>query len=77
MSLEVAAGSERLAGFDDLWDDCEHCDQGTELSSTYEEVLGIDIAMLGEVEVLLGHEHTLSEEVLVDLLSIRLGDEPA
>jgi len=39
------------------------------------EVLGVDVAVLGEVEVLLGHEHTLSEEVLVDLLAIGLGNE--
>lgn len=32
--------------------------------------------MLGKVEVLLGHEHTLTEEVLVDLLAVGLGDEP-
>ena len=29
-----------------------------------EEVLGVDIRVLGEVEVLLGHEDTLTEEVL-------------
>jgi len=39
------------------------------------EVLGIDVAVLGEVVVLLGHEHTLTEEVLVDLLAIGLGDK--
>lgn len=33
--------------------------------------------MLGEVEVLLGHEYALLEEVLVDLLAIGLGDKPA
>jgi hypothetical protein len=32
--------------------------------------------VLGEVEILLGHEHTLSEDVLVDLLAVGLGDEP-
>jgi len=57
LSLEVAAGCEGLAGFDD------------------EEVLGVNVAVLGHVEVLLGHEHTLSEEVLVDLLAVCLGDE--
>lgn len=40
------------------------------------EVLGVDVVVLGEVEVLLGDEYTLAEEVLVDLLSVGLGDEP-
>lgn len=77
--------------------------------STYVEVLGVNVAMLGKVEVLLGHEHTLcnqtsvsdygsfldlsqtqtpnvrwdnigrshtTEEVLVDLLAVVLGDKP-
>jgi hypothetical protein len=39
------------------------------------EVLGVNVAMLGKVEVLLGHEHTLAEEVLVDLLAVVLGDK--
>lgn len=29
-----------------------------------EEVLGVDVVVLGEVVVLLGHEHSLAEEVL-------------
>jgi hypothetical protein len=33
--------------------------------------------VLGEIEVLLGHEHTLAEDVLVDLLAVGLWDEPA
>jgi hypothetical protein len=32
--------------------------------------------MLGEVEVLLGHQHALAEEVLVDLLTVGLWDKP-
>jgi hypothetical protein len=32
--------------------------------------------MFGEVEVFLGHEDTLTKEVLVDLLAVRLWDEP-
>ncbi len=32
--------------------------------------------MLGQVEVLLGDEHTLAEEVLVDRLAVGLGDQP-
>ena len=40
------------------------------------EVLGVDVSVLGEVEVLLRHEHPLAEEVLVDFLAIGLGNEP-
>ena len=91
LGLDVAAGVERLAGLDHV------------------EVLGVNVAVLGKVEVLLGHEHTLcsrnlvselishrrissrkkwkksgrgwrrrhtSEEVLVDLLAVVLGDKP-
>jgi hypothetical protein len=43
---------------------------------THIEVLGVDVTVLGKVEVLLGHEHTLTEEVLVDLLAVGLGDKP-
>ena len=43
---------------------------------TNKEVLGVDVSVLGEVEILLSHEHTLAEEVLVDLLAIGLGNEP-
>ena len=32
--------------------------------------------MLGEVEVLLSHEHPLAEEVLVDLFAICFRNEP-
>ena len=32
--------------------------------------------MLGHVEVLLSHEHTLAKEVLVNLLAVRLWDKP-
>jgi hypothetical protein len=32
--------------------------------------------MLGKVEVLLSHEYTFAEEVLVDLLAVSLGDKP-
>lgn len=45
-------------------------------NSTYEEVLGVDVRVLGKVVVLLSHEHTLLEEVLVDLLAIGLWDKP-
>lgn len=40
------------------------------------EVLGIDVIVLWEVIILLGDENTLTEEVLVDLLSVGLGDKP-
>jgi len=40
-----------------------------------EQVLGVDIGVLGKVEVLLGDEDTLSEEVLVDLLAVGLGNQ--
>lgn len=40
-----------------------------------EEVLGVDLAVLG-LEVLFGDEHALAEEVLVDLLAVRFGDQP-
>lgn len=43
---------------------------------TYEEVLGVDVSVLGKIVVLLGHEYTLLEEVLVDLLAIGLGNKP-
>ena len=42
---------------------------------TYVKVLGVNVAVLGLVEVLLGDEHTLAEEVLVDRLAVGLGDE--
>lgn len=45
--------------------------------SAYEEVLDIEILVLGKVVVLLGHEYTFSEEVLVDLLAVSLWDKPA
>jgi hypothetical protein len=43
----------------------------------YEEVLGVDLAMLGLVEVLLRNEHALAEEVLVDLLAVLLWNQPS
>lgn len=45
-------------------------------SRTYVEVLGVNLAVLGQVEVLLGDEHTLTEEVLVDRLAVGLGNQP-
>lgn len=43
---------------------------------TYVEVLGVNVTVLGLVEVLLGDEHTLAEEVLVDRLAVGLGNQP-
>jgi hypothetical protein len=45
------------------------------IEDTYEEILGVNVSMLGLVEVLFGHEHTFLEDVLVDLLAIGFGDE--
>ena len=42
----------------------------------HEEVLGVNVVVLGLVEVLLRNEYTLAEEVLVDLFAVGLGDEP-
>lgn len=41
----------------------------------YVEVLGVDVAMLGLVEVLFGNEHTFLEDVLVNLLAIGFGNK--
>lgn len=41
------------------------------------QVLCVDVVVLWQVVVLLGDEDTLTEEVLVDLLAVGLGDEPA
>lgn len=49
LSLDIAAGSQRLASLDD------------------KEVLGVDVGVLGQVEVLRGNEDTLTEEVLLKL----------
>lgn len=43
----------------------------------YVEVLDVEIWVFWEVVVLLGHEYTFSEEVLVDLLAISLWNKPA
>jgi len=32
--------------------------------------------VFGEIEIFLGHEHSLTEEILVDLLAVGFGDEP-
>lgn len=40
------------------------------------EVLGVNVVVFWEVIVLLCDEHTLAEEVLVDLLSVCLGNKP-
>lgn len=83
LCLDVSSGSQGLESLDDLF--CVHvrtigslqtaCSRGSELS--YIEVLGVDVGVLWKVVVLLGHEYTLLEEVLVDLLAISLWDEPS
>jgi hypothetical protein len=40
------------------------------------EVLGVNVVVLWEVVVLLCDEHALTEKVLVDLLSVGLGNKP-
>lgn len=76
LGLEVTAGSEGLAGLDDLGH-CQISVRGSLLPcGTYVEVLGVDLAVLWLVEVLLGDEDTLAEEVLMDLLAVGLGDQP-
>lgn len=79
LGLEVAAGSQGLASLDDLEEESQHCAQfWYDLSRriTYVEVLGVNVTVLGLVEVLLGDEHTLAEEVLVDRLAVGLGNQP-
>jgi hypothetical protein len=46
------------------------------VQSTYVEVLGVNLAVLGHVEILLCDEHTLFEEVLVDEFAVSLGNQP-
>lgn len=78
LGLEVAAGSQGLASLDDLWKELSDVRQLDLVIApeTYVKVLGINVAVLGLVEVLLGDEHTLAEEVLVDRLAVGLGDQP-
>lgn len=40
------------------------------------QILGVNVVVLGEIVVLLCDENTLTEEVLVDLLSVCLWNEP-
>lgn len=40
------------------------------------KVLGVNLAVFWLVEVLLGDEDTLTEEVLVDCLAVGLGNQP-
>lgn len=46
------------------------------LLRSYKEVLDINVWVLWQVVVLLGHEDTLFEEVLVDRFAIGLGNKP-
>ena len=54
----------------------ETCGQTAGRRSTYVEVLCVDLAVLGKIEVFLGHEYTLTKEVLVDLLAVGFWDKP-
>lgn len=54
---------------------CERARSGGS-RGTYVKVLGVNLLVLREVEVLLGDEDTLAEEVLVDLLAVGLGNQP-
>lgn len=82
LGLEVAAGGQGLASLDDLLGRFVRVVSRTlrfaksSIAETYVEVLGVNLAVLGQVEVLLGDEHTLAEEVLVDRLAVGLGDQP-
>ena len=51
--------------------------KGPDHSGAYVEVLGVNIAVLGEVVVLFGDEYTFLEDVLVDEFPIRFGNKPA
>ena len=46
------------------------------LSVTDVEVLRVNLTVLGQVVVFLSHEHSLAEEILVDLLAVSFWDEP-
>jgi hypothetical protein len=40
------------------------------------EIFGVNVVVLWEVVVLFCYEHSLTEEIFVNLLSVSLGDEP-
>lgn len=42
----------------------------------YIEVFGVKFAVLWKIVVFLGHEHSLTEEILVDFLAVSFRDEP-
>ena len=42
----------------------------------YVKVLGVDIAVFGQIKVLLCHEDAFFEDPFVNLLAISFGDEP-
>ena len=55
----------------------EEAARGERLAGLHDvEVLGVNLVVLGQVEVLLRHADALTEEVLVDLLAVGLGDQP-
>lgn len=62
LGLEVSAGSQGLAGLDDLFYTLRSVDVlvGTRRQETpYEKVLGVNVLVLGKVEVFLRDEDTL------------------
>ncbi len=44
---------------------------------TYIEIFGIDLVMLGEIKIFFGDKYALAKEILVDLFTVLLWDEPA
>jgi len=72
LGLDVAAGVQRLASLDDLYSRhilVSNPHEGARFMQAvraYIEVLGVDVTVLGKVEVLLGHEHTLCERKSVN-----------
>lgn len=74
-SLQVASRGERLASLDHLNQLLVDC-RTLVLGPSYIKVLDLEVWVLGQVVVLLGHEYALLEEVLVDCFSVSLGDKP-
>jgi hypothetical protein len=52
------------------------CDGAFSNLKAYIEILGVKFAVLGKVVVFLCHEHSLTEEILVDFLAVSFWDEP-
>lgn len=80
LGFEVAARGQGLAGFDHLDKSGQHGRTLTrcavEPGRAYVEILCVKLSVFWQVIVFLGHEHSLTEEILVDLLAVGLGDQP-